>query len=199
MSETVQEDLGLTAEQRERIKDIAAIAKQHFREFATRLREVSPPGTNGKEEAEARNQKFQSLMEESKTQAKELTTKALAVLTVTQTERLKQIHLQTAIAVTLKRPEVIQVLNISKDQQDRIQTLCDRNGEIKPPALTGLNPEERRQKLIALNQEINEHAAERKKQLLDVLTQEQRAKLEKFVGKLIEPKWSYDFPEDIGL
>ena len=43
-------------------------------------------------------------------------TKHLAMLTADQSQRLKQIELQTAVTVALNRPEIINALQISEEQ-----------------------------------------------------------------------------------
>ena len=66
------------------------------------------------------------------------------------------------------------------------------------PKLRGLNQKERRQKVIEFMKESSKIAAEARKPMLDILTPEQRAKLEKLQGKKIEVTWPDDelMPED---
>ncbi len=67
--------------------------------------------------------------------------------------------------------------------------------------LGDLSPKERRQKMIEFMKESDKAQAEANKPILDVLTPEQRAKLEKLQGKKIEVTWPYDalMPEDGGF
>ncbi len=54
--------------------------------------------------------------------------------------------------------------------------------------------------MIEIDKKSKEVSAETRRAILDLLAPDQRAKYEKIVGKLIEPKWSYDSvsPEEIG-
>ena len=136
-----------------------------------------------------------------KSKDKELQTKALAMLTPRQSERLKQIQLQTAIPAALARPEIVKALDISKEQCEKIRALRDRTDEkwlAESPDLRDLSPKERRQKMIEFMKKSDKAQAEAKKPILDILTPEQRAKFEKLQGKKIEVTWPYDalIPED---
>jgi hypothetical protein len=125
----------------------------------------------------------------------------VAILTPSQSERLKQIQLQRAIAAALAQPELIKALDISEEQLAKIRPLSERIGEKRLAELhdlDGLTPKERRKKSIELSKEWDKAQAEANKLALDVLTPEQRAKLEKFVGKEIDVTWDYDalVPDD---
>jgi hypothetical protein len=204
ISETVQDDLDLTAEQREKIKGVVMTGKQFSREFAPKLREVFRPGDYSQEEWEARELRSRAVMDEVKTKRKELQTKALAILTPKQLERLKQIQLQTGIAATLEKPEISKSLGFSKEQTDQINAIRDRETEelrVEFPSINNLSRAERGQKLIEFQKKSDRVSADNRKAILGLLTTEQRTKLATIVGKPIEPKWSYDslVPEDIGL
>ena len=124
-----------------------------------------------------------------------LMARVIGMLTPSQSERLKQIQLQQAIASTLVKPEFVKALNISKEQLERIRPLSDRIGEkqsAKLHELDGLTREERRKKFMELTKEQDKAQAEANKLALDVLTPEQRAKLEEFTGQEIEVTWDYD-------
>jgi hypothetical protein len=116
------------------------------------------------------------------------------MLTPSQSERLKQIQLQDAIAAALAQPELIKALDISEEQLARIRPLSDRIGEKILPKLhdlDGLTPKERRKKSIELAKERDRAEAEANRLALDVLTPKQRAKLEELVGNEVHPTKAY--------
>ncbi|MGO8691999.1 MAG: Spy/CpxP family protein refolding chaperone [Thermoguttaceae bacterium] len=205
MVEAVQKDLGLTADQIGKLRDCVKVAGEEYRENVAKAREILPPSRHfSPEEYEARQGAFRAFTEELRSKQKASRTKILAMLTPSQGERLKQIQLQVAIPAALARPEIIKALNISEEQRGKIRALCDRVDEKLLAALShlgDLSPKERRQKMIEFMKESDKAQAEANKPILDVLTPEQRAKLEKLQGKKIEVTWPYDalMPEDGGF
>ena len=129
--ETVQKDLGLTADQIGKIKEIVSRSpRSDCGNSLPKLREILPPPRHfSTEESEAREQEFRALSEDVKRKSKELKTKALAMLTPSQSERPKQIQLQAAIPAALARPEIIKALDISEEQREKIRALRDHGGE----------------------------------------------------------------------
>ena len=65
----------------------------------------------------------------------------------------------------------------------------------------GVNPKERRQRLIEFMKESDKAQTEATKPILDILTPEQRAKFEKLQGRKVEVTRSYEvlMPEDAGF
>ena len=200
--ETVQKDLGLTADQIGKIRDSVKFSEGQFREFRARSREVFPPSRSfPTEEFEARKQEFRALSEDFKRKGKELQTKVLGMLTPSQSERLKQIQLQAAVWAALTRPEIIKALDVSEEQRGKIRALCDRTNEklsAEWPDLRDLSPKERRQKMIEFMKESDKAWAEVTELILDVLTPGQRTRFEKLRGNKIELARPYDtlIPED---
>ncbi len=93
MVEAVKKDLGLTDNQIGKIKDFVKIDLEFYREFLAKSHELLPPSRPfPHEEFEAREREFRTLSEDFKRKQKELGTKILAVLTPSQSERLKQIR-----------------------------------------------------------------------------------------------------------
>ena len=201
--EAVQKDLGLTAEQIEKIRDTFKLSQARWREFIAKAKEILPSGqTFPSEEAKVRERKFRTLSDDYKSDCKEIRTKGLAILTAKQSERLKQIELQRFVAATLERPAIINELQISEEQRKKIDVLEDRpNGKSSPPDLRHLNSKERRQRMIEYLKESDKALTATNKLALDVLSSEQRAKFEKLQGKKIELNWPYDelLPEDLEI
>jgi len=205
MLETVQKDLGLTVDQIEKIKGFAKIGLEQYHDFVAKHNEILPPSQSfPSEEFEARQRKLQQMMDELQSKGKELSTKVGAMLTPAQLERLKQIQIQATVPGVLARPQMIKALGISKEQGEKIRALCDGVDEkflAEHPALRGHGPKERRQDLIKIMKEQDKAWEQARKPILDVLTPEQRAKLDKLQGKKIEITWPYDelVLEDIGF
>jgi hypothetical protein len=117
------------------------------------------------------------------------------MLTRSQRERLEQIQLQHRIAAALAESELIKALDISEEQLARIRPLSDRVVEKRLAELDnllGLPPKERRKKFIEVSRKWDKAQAEANKLAIDVLTPEQRAKLETLVGRKVEVTWDYE-------
>jgi Spy/CpxP family protein refolding chaperone len=196
MAETVQEDLGLTADQIEKIKALFTVAKERWREWLAKLRETLPPRRSfPQKEYEVRERKFRALQEDLKREKKEWQAKVLAILTPRQGERLKQIQLWEAIGATLARPEITKSLAISQKQHGTIRAVCDLEDKkllAEWPDLRGLSRNERCQKMIGFARRSEELNEETMKSILEILTPEQRAKLDKLLGKRIEVRRPYE-------
>ncbi len=195
MADAVQKDLGLTADQTEKIGEFVKASREKSREFVAKWPDFFPSSGAISETSEARAREFRLWLRDWQSKQKELRTKVVAILTPSQGERLKQIQLQRAIAAALAQPELIKALDISEEQLAKIRPLSDRIGEKRLAELRdlhGLPPKERRKKSIELSKEWDKAQAEANKLALGVLTPVQRAKLEKFVGKEIDVTWDYD-------
>jgi Spy/CpxP family protein refolding chaperone len=200
--ETVQKDLGLRDDQIEKIRDCVRIARELYRDFPAKSRELLSPSRHftpeEAEKAEARwKREFRALSEDLNRKSKVLQTKVLAMLTPSQRERLKQIQLQAVVPAALTRPEIVKALDISEEQRGRIRALRDRTAEkrlAKWSEIDRLRPQERRQKLTEFVKESDKAQAELKRLVLDVLTPEQRAKFQELQGKKIDVTWPYDAP-----
>jgi len=190
MVEMIQTELGLTAEQIRSLKDFATSAKAQSQELSAKLREIPPRSRSpSPEEIEARNEMYQALFDDFKNNVKELQMKVLALLTPSQSERLKQIHLQATIPDTLSLPEIIKALDISEEQSAKIRALredMDQKQSTEWSDLRALTQKDRREKVIQFMKQSNETQQEATKHILDVLTPEQRSTFEKLLGKKID-------------
>ena len=154
------------------------------------MRDLSP---------EERQAKRREMREKMETQMKEARKKVEAILTPAQIERLKQIRVQLAgpavfgnsdVAKATGMPDVAKALDITQEQRDKIRGLVEKlRGERGERAkLRDLSPEERRKKMAELREKLQKTRQEAMKAVLEVLTPEQKAKLEKLEGKKIELK-----------
>ena len=199
--EAVQKDLGLNADQIKKVRDSMRANESCWREFNAKIHEIFPPGQSfPSEEAAARQRKLRTLSDDYRNEGKEVRTKFLAILTADQSQRLKQIELQTAVGAALERPEIIRALQISEEQRKKLDVLKDRrlSDEPLPPDLRHLDAKERRQRMIESMKESDKATAAANKLVLDVLSSEQRARFDKLQGKKVEVNWPYDelLPED---
>jgi hypothetical protein len=200
---TVQKDLSLTDAQIAEISGWSKAANNEFREMAKKMREVLPPGQHmTEEEAERRQRESRALIKDMKSRQKGMVVKVLAILTPSQSERLKQIQLQASISAALARPEIIKVLGLSERQRAKICRLCDRTEKKELaaiPDLHGVNAEQRRQRMIEYMKTSHEFWAEAKGPILDVLTPAQRAKFQLLQGREVDLTWPYNelLPEDV--
>ena len=187
MAETVQTDLGLTVDQTGKLKNLAQIAKRRSRELLARLHEVFPPGQAfPAAEFEARQREFQAWRGDADNRGRQLRREALAVLTPRQSERLKQIQMQTAVSAAMTWPEIIKALKISGEQRAKIRAICEQTDQklvADFPEVGHLDLAERRQKIIGF---IRQTEAEATKGGLEVLNAEQRTKFEKLQGTKID-------------
>ncbi|MHB1037462.1 MAG: hypothetical protein ACYC35_18855 [Pirellulales bacterium] len=191
MTDLVQTDLGLTAEQVGKLKSYATTNLQQAREYRAKLREIIPSSQSSfpSDEFEAKKQEFLAVSEQMKNAGKQLRAKVFAVLTPAQTARLKEIELQATIPTALARPEIMRALDISQEQFAKIRVLLDQMTQkqaAESPDLGGRDPKDIRQKTIAFMKRSNEVRAGAAKPVLEVLTPEQRTKFDKMLGKKIE-------------
>jgi Spy/CpxP family protein refolding chaperone len=195
-SEAVQKDLALTREQIEAINKCAKTTRRQYQEFLRESRKILVPGRLfTKEESDKRLGEHRTLLEAYKSKEKQARTKILAILTPGQSERLKQLQFQFTAVPTLARPEIVKALDISSEQSENIRVLAERREKeisARFPARAGLSPKEYRQKSIEFLKESHKASADTTKEVLEILTPEQRARFETMLGKKIEITWDYD-------
>jgi Spy/CpxP family protein refolding chaperone len=179
--DAVKNDLQLTTDQVEKIKDVMKSAREATRGAFPDLRGLSP---------EDRRAKLKEMREKMQTQAKESRKKIEAILTPAQLERFKQIRMQVTGPSAFGNPEVAKALDISKEQTEKIKALMEKmRGQWgERGGLRNLSPEERRKKLAELGEKITRDRSETLKAILEVLTPQQREKFDKLQGKKIELK-----------
>jgi hypothetical protein len=203
MLDAVQKDLGLREDQVRQLKAVLKSSLAQWHVIAQELGKILPPSFPV-EETEARMAEYRHFEQEVRTGTKQVQAKTLGMLTPSQLERLKQIQLQASIPDALHRPEVIKALGISEEQYARLraigirmeQEISDKRGD-----LSGLSPKQRRQALIQSLKEADQLRVEAAARMLEVLTVEQRAELEKLQGKKVDTTfdWNALVPEDAGL
>ena len=190
--ETVQKDLQLSADQVAKLKDVVKTSDEAAKDARAGMRDLS------REERQAKRKEIRGKME---TVAKDARKKVEAILTTAQIERLKQIRLQLAGAAVFANPDaakaagipnVAKTLDITQEQREKIHGLVEKlRGE--RGNFRSLSQEERRTKMAEFREKM-------RKAVLEVLTPEQKTKLEKLEGEKIELKPSEVLaPEEPGF
>jgi len=159
----VQEELQLVDEQKAKLKEISEELQKQTREQWSGLRDLPP---------EQRRAKYAELREKAAARAEEARKKIEALLLPHQTNRLRQIALQLrmrwrGVGGIVDDAEMAELLGLTAKQKEQLQKIA----------------EETRKKLQNLPREIME---EGKKKARDVLTPEQKKKLEEAVGAEFE-------------
>ena len=154
------------------------------------------------EERQASQKELLAHLEGFRRESREFRQKLLAMLTPSQKERLEQIQLQASTPAALARPEIIKALAISKEQNDQVAALCSRMKQQQAAALPNLqdvSPQERAKRMTEFMKASDQAQKDATKQILEVLTPEQRAKLDQLQGKLVDLQRNYDAltPEEI--
>jgi hypothetical protein len=164
---TVQVELKLTEEQQARVKEGIDNVWTPLREMPEQARNVGP------EDIQAKMEKVRNIVQ---AKAQEMKKAIKGVLLPTQLERLKEIALQAVGAMAIIDKEVQQDLELSDDQVARIKAVYEdlsmKAGELLDE---GGDPQ-------AMRQKRQQHKADFEKQLMDVLTPDQKATLEKMKG-----------------
>jgi Spy/CpxP family protein refolding chaperone len=174
LNEKVQKELELVDDQITKIKAVQT-------ESQTAMREVfsSIPQDASQEE---RMTKMRELM----TKSQENTKKKLAeILLPKQLERLQQLQIQAEGAQALSNPDVVKALDITSDQQSKMQTIRQEY-MTKMRESMGANQNQTREERTAAREKSNKELSAK---LMEVLTPDQTAKLEKMKG----PKSDIDF------
>lgn len=158
---SVQDELKLTAEQTEKLKQVA-----------TKMRESFGDRTAGGDREEARK-KF---AEAAQAAEKDMN----GILSAEQSKRLKEITMQQVGPMALARPEVAKEVGLTDDQQAKVKEITDAyNSAIRAQFQAGGGDgdrEEARKKRETLRKETGE-------KLLALLKDDQKKAWEKLVGE----------------
>jgi len=165
----VQQELQLVDEQKDKVRtlteDIRSKAGSQIRDMFSQMRDLS------EEERRAKFGEIRAKFEEINADAEKQLAKELLPH---QLERLKQIDLQTKIRYrgsdALTSGDVAKALNLTDEQRDKLEK---RAAEVQQE----------------LQAQIRQLQADARKKMLDVLTPDQRAQLDKLMGQ------QFDLPE----
>ena len=167
-NEKVQKELDIDADQKTKLTELATEQRRAMRNaFSSLPQDLSP---------EEQRTKMQELMKENQDKLME---KMGKILLPKQLERLKQILLQAQGSMALSDPDIIAALKITSDQQDQMKKIREDAMEKSRDELSGLSGAERRTKMQEIMKEID-------KKVLEVLTSDQAAQLEKMKGAKVD-------------
>jgi Spy/CpxP family protein refolding chaperone len=154
-----------------------------------------------------RVQKDLKLTEEQKVQILALTMEARdpktlgkrigEILTPPQLRRLKQIRLQVEGPAAINSNEVAGNLSLTKEQRQKLKSLQDEviaKMHEASLALKNLTADERRAKMPQILERMHDFRKEMMERTLDVLTPEQRTKLDKLQGQKLDLEADADRP-----
>ncbi len=153
MNKDVQQDLKMTDEQIAKVNELM----QKQREA---MKDLSP---------EEKREKMPDMAKANERQVSQ-------ILKPEQRQRLKQLRLQRDGAMAIADPEVASNLQLSGEQREKIKSITDdmrkEFGELRQ---SGAPPEEMRQKMGELRKSTND-------KIMEVLTEEQKAKWKEMQG-----------------
>lgn len=164
----VQQELQLVDEQKDKVRDLADDmrnkAGQQMRSMFRDMQDLSD---------EERRAKFGEIQSKAQEMAKDADKKLEGILLPHQLERLKQIDLQNKIrqrgSDALTNGDVAEALNLTDDQRDKLEK---RAAEVQQE----------------LDTKIKELRADARKKVIDVLTPDQQAQLQKMMGDSFDLK-----------
>ncbi len=175
-NEKLQQELDLSDEQKTKVTMAVGEASNAFstamkNSFSSLPRNISP---------QERTNRMEKLIKSNQDKFQDIFLKKLEkILLPKQFDRLKQIYLQKQGPMALSEPEVIKALNVSKEQQDKIQHLYD-DFQIKLREATMVQGDG----LVKFGgNNLTKMTKELDDKLLDILTADQRAELEKMKGE----------------
>jgi hypothetical protein len=170
-NEKLQHELDLTDDQKTKVAEAVSEASSAISTGMQKSLSSSPRNINPRQVAEIREKLIKSNQEK-------FLKKLEKILLPKQFDRLKQIYLQQQGAMALSEPDVIKALKISKEQQDKIRVLYD-DFQIKMREATVVQADG----MVKFGgNNLKKQTKELDDKLLDILTADQRAELEKLKG-----------------
>jgi len=163
----VQEELELSDQQKTKLKELEEEARRQTREQWSGLRDLSP---------DQRRAKYAELRQKMAERVEVARSKVEAVLLPHQQKRLRQIGIQLrmrwrGVSGIVGDAELARQLELTAQQREQLQKIA----------------EETRQRLRDLPRQIMDDG---KQKAMEVLTPQQRKKLEETVGKKFDLRWS---------
>lgn len=195
----VQEELKLSDEQKDQLREVAEQAFADMRGFFPDREEMEK--LSEEERAAKRQEAMEKFRKEAEKRAPRIEKKIGEILKKEQYKRLKQIEMQRQGVDALMRPDIAQALEISEDQQKEIKEVLEaRNkkmeglGEEMRAMFQGggfrdMSEEERgemRQKMEKLGEKRRTITSKAQKEAMGKLTDEQKAKMPDLMGERFE-------------
>jgi hypothetical protein len=177
--EQVQKEIELVADQQAKLRELAEGAGGGMREEWGALRDLPE---------DQRAAKMEELRKKAVEREAEMAKKVEAILLPHQMKRLKEIRIQLQGVAALNDAEVVKALGLTEAQQAEITKIRTEAREQGRPARPEgeQTQEERRAQMQKMMEQMRTRQQEVEKKLLDVLTADQKAKLEEMKGKKFE-------------
>jgi Spy/CpxP family protein refolding chaperone len=177
----VQKELNLSDEQKTQIDALLADARASLGQLNFQeLRNLS---------ADEREKRLGEMRKKFEEAGKAFDEKAGKILDAKQVERLHQLQLQREGAMALSRPEVIQKLGLSEEQQAKIKKIQE---DARPTGRGGFDPNQSEEERQAARTKMREKFANAQKDCLAVLNDDQMLDWTNMCGK------AFKFPERQG-
>ena len=190
----IQDDLQLTADQKDKLRDLAPAGGGGMREAMAGLQDLSP---------EERRAKMGEIMRENQ----EKTKKQLAgILKPDQMKRLDEIQLQATAALgglmaVTENPDLAKTLAITPEQKTKIDALQQQLRDKRMESMQGmrdLSQEERTAKMAEMQKTMLKDTKELSDKAREILTPQQREAIEKAMGKKLNIDFSTIAPQGGG-
>lgn len=168
----VQAELGLSDEQKAQLETLSNDTREAMRGTfgGGNFREMTQ---------EQREQAFAAAREKMEAVRKEAEAKLDKILTDKQQERLEQLRLQREGLMALARPEVVSALGLTAEQQEKIAKIRE---ELRPQRPEGGADQDRAE----MFRQMRERGEKMQADIMAVLTDAQKAKLEEMKGAAFE-------------
>jgi Spy/CpxP family protein refolding chaperone len=172
MMPTVQKELELVDDQKAKLKEAGEKAQAAMRELFSGMRDLSE---------EDRRAKMAEVGKKMTAQGEQMKKAIEEILLPHQLERLRGIAIQIVGVPALNDKEVQQSLKLTEEQTAKMKSIYEEAGK-KMRELFG----EGRPDFRTIGPKMQEIGKETQKQLLDVLTDEQKTSFEKMKGEKLE-------------
>lgn len=180
---TVQKDLELVDEQKEKLKAANEKAQASMREVFSGMGNMRDLGE------EERKTKMGEVGKKMQAQAETAKKAIEEILLPHQLERLKGIALQRMGVGALNDKQIQQDLKMTEDQIAKLKSIGEESGKKTQEMFAGmrdLSQEERQAKFAEMGQKMQEMRKQTETKLMDVLTADQKESLEKMKGEKLE-------------
>jgi hypothetical protein len=162
-NEKVQKDLELVPEQKEKLDALQKDLRDNMRKNMEAMRDLSE---------EERAKKMDQQTEELQAKLKE-------ILLPKQQDRIKEIRIQVAGGAAVLDPELQKELNITDEQKEKLKTTQEEWGKKLRESMSSGDRSDFPKKMQEARKDLDE-------QLMKILTDEQKEKLEKMKGEKID-------------
>jgi Spy/CpxP family protein refolding chaperone len=168
-NEKVQKDIELDADQKEKIQKLATETREAMRAKMGDMSNLSQ---------EERRTKMQEMRKDMEEETAKTEKKIEGILLPKQLERIKQIQLQVQGVAALANPDVAKALELTADQQAKVKSINEESMKAMRDMFAGGGrpSAEDRDKMTKARKETET-------KLMDVLTADQKEKLEKMKGE----------------